>query len=145
MIMNEETLYEKIIEELPKCDVISVTSEPVVDTTLFNTVIVFENEEKRYTVEITTGWHWKLFRSYKTILFKKLTVEIAGNVVFVFERPYLGKPTYHGIVTYDPRYVFNIVSKLSNICYSNIREAFYKMEEKEEEKSKNLLKILKSS
>ena len=29
MIMNDETLYKKIIEELPKCDVISVTSEPV--------------------------------------------------------------------------------------------------------------------
>jgi len=145
MTMNEETLYKKIIEELPKCDVISVTSEPVVDTTWFNTVIVFENEEKRYTIEITTGWHWKSFRGHETIRFKKLTVEIGGNVVFVFERPYVGKPTFYGTVNYDPMVVANIVSRLSNICYSNIRAAFYKMEEKEEEKLKNLLKILKSS
>lgn len=143
--MNEETLYEKIIEELPKCDVISVTSEPVVETTWFNTVIVFEHEENRYTIEITTGWHWKSFRSHKTIRFRKLTVEIADNVVFVFERPYVGKPTYYGRVYYEPMDVANIVSRLSNICYSNIREAFYKMEKKEEEKIKNLLKILKSS
>ena len=143
--MNEETLYEKIIEELPKCDVISVTSEPVGETTWFNTVIVFENEENRYTFEITTGWHWKSFRSHNTIRFRKLTVEIANNVVFVFERPYVGKPTSYGMVNYDPMVVCNIVSRLSNICYSNIREAFYKMEKKEEEKIKNLLKILKSS
>lgn len=143
--MNEETLYEKIIEELPKCDVISITSEPVGETTWFNTVIVFENEENRYTIEITTGWHWKAFRSYKTIRFRKLTVEIADNVVFVFERPYVGKPTSYGMVYYEPMDVANFVSRLSNICYSNIREAFYKMEKKEEEKLKNLLKILKSS
>lgn len=143
--MNEETLYEKIIEELPKCDVISVTSEPVGETTWFNTVIVFENEENRYTFEITTGWHWKSFRSHNTIRFRKLTVEIANNVVFVFERPYVGKPTSYGMVNYDPMIVANIVSRLSVKCYSNIREAFYKMEKKEEEKLKNLLKILKSS
>lgn len=143
--MNEETLYKKIVEELPKCDVISITSEPVVGTIWFNTVIVFENEEKRYTVEITTSWHWKSFRGHETIRFKKLTVEIAGNVVFVFERPYLGKPTSYGNVHYNPMDVANIVSRLSSICYSNIRAAFYKMEEKEEEKLKNLLKILKSS
>lgn len=143
--MNEETLYKNIIEELPKCDVISVTSEPVVDTTWFNTVIVFENDEKRYTIEITTSWHWKSFRGHETIRFKKLTVEIAGNVVFVFERPYFAKPTSYGNAHYDPMVVANIVSRLSSICYSNIRAAFYKMEEKEEEKLKNLLKILKSS
>jgi hypothetical protein len=143
--MNEETLYEKIIEELPKCDVISITSEPVGETTWFLTVIVFENGENRYTIEITTGWHWKAFRRYKTIRFRKLTVEIADNVVFVFERPYVGKPAYNGTVYYEPMDVANIVSRLSNICYSNIREAFYEMEKKEEEKLKNLLKILKSS
>ena len=143
--MIEETLYETIIEELPKCDVISVTSEPVGDTTWFLTDIVFENKENRYTIEITTGWHWKMFRSYKTIRFRKLTVEIAGNVVFVFERPYVGKPTYYGRVYYEPMDVANIVSRLSNICYSNIREAFCKMEKKEEEKLKNLLKNLKKS
>jgi hypothetical protein len=143
--MNEETIYETIIEELPKCDVISVTSEPVGETTWFNTVIVFENKENRYTVEITTGWHWKSFRSYKTIRFRKLTVEIADNVVFVFERPYVGKPASSGMVYYDPMDVARIVSRLSDICYSNIREAFYIMEKKEEEKLKNLLKILKSS
>ena len=71
-----------------------------------------ENKENRYTIEITTGWHWKSFRSYKTIRFRKLTVEIADNVVFVFERPYVGKPTSYGMVYYEPMDVANIVSRL---------------------------------